>query len=70
MADHSSPQHCPGFEQFKHLSTFSCNCPKCGEEKEIFSDEFDKAHTCDKCGEPLDFTECSLEGAGGKKDHR
>ncbi len=70
MADQNTPQHCPGFEQFKHLSTFSCNCPKCGEEKEIFSDEFDKPHRCDKCGEPIDFTQCSLDSTGGKKDFR
>lgn len=38
----STPQHCPGFENFKHLKSFTCNCPKCGEVKEIFSDEFEK----------------------------
>jgi len=58
----TTPQHCPGFESFKHLTSFSCNCPKCGATKEIFSDEFDKKHTCDKCGEAIDFTQCSLEG--------
>jgi len=46
----TTPQHCPGYEQFKHLKSFSCNCPNCGEKKEIFSDEFEKKHTCEKCG--------------------
>ncbi len=44
----TTPQHCPDFEQFKNLKSFTCKCPKCGESKEIFSDEFDKKHTCDK----------------------
>ncbi len=52
----TTPQHCPGYEQFK---TFMCKCPECGEEKEIFSDEFDKAHKCDKCGKDIDFTKCT-----------
>jgi hypothetical protein len=38
----TTPQHCPGYEQFKHLKSFTCKCPGCGEEKEIFSDEFEK----------------------------
>jgi rubredoxin len=41
----TTPQHCPGYEQFKHLKSFSCKCPSCGEEKEIFSDELEKKHT-------------------------
>ncbi len=57
----TTPQHCPGFEQFKNLKSFTCKCPKCGESKEIFSDEFDKKHTCDKCGEKIDFTSCTYE---------
>lgn len=61
----STPQHCPGFEQHKHLKSFVCSCPGCGEEKEIFSDEFDKAHTCGKCGQPIDFTQCKLEAGSG-----
>lgn len=59
----TTPQHCPGYEQFKHLKSFSCNCPACGEVKEIFSDEFDKIHTCGKCGQEIDFTQCTLEGS-------
>lgn len=58
----STPQHCPGFEQFRNLKSFVCRCPECGEEKEIFSDEFDKTHTCKKCGKTIDFSQCQLEG--------
>lgn len=58
----STPQHCPGFEQFKNLKSFTCNCPACGKQKEIFSDEFDKAHKCDACGKEIDFAQCKLEG--------
>lgn len=57
----TTPAHCPGFEQFKNLQSFTCNCPKCGEAKEIFSDEFEKAHKCDKCGEEIDFTTCTYD---------
>ncbi|MDJ0784800.1 MAG: hypothetical protein QNJ22_22740 [Desulfosarcinaceae bacterium] len=59
----STPQHCPGFQNFKHLKSFICKCPECGEQKEIFSDEFDKTHTCSKCGKPIDFNQCTLDGA-------
>ena len=48
----NSDQHCPGFESHKHLQSFICNCPACGAQKEIFSDEFDKEHLCDKCKQP------------------
>ena len=58
----STPQHCPGYEQFKHLKSFSCKCPACGEAKEIFSDEFEKTHLCGACGKEIDFTQCTLEG--------
>ena len=53
----STPQHCPGFHDFKHLKSFNCKCPECGQEKEIFSDEFDRAHVCDGCGKEIDFTQ-------------
>jgi uncharacterized protein (DUF983 family) len=43
------------------LKSFSCKCPNCGEEKEIFSDEFEKEHVCKSCGKPIDFTQCTLE---------
>jgi uncharacterized protein (DUF983 family) len=60
----TTPQHCPGFEQFKNLQSFSCSCPECGQEKEIFSDEFNEKHVCKKCGKEIDFTRCSIDAAG------
>lgn len=57
----TTPKHCPGFQDLKHLKSFSCKCPNCNEEKEIFSDELDKSHTCSKCGKQIDFTQCTLE---------
>jgi rRNA maturation endonuclease Nob1 len=57
----TTPQHCPGFEQFKSLKSFMCKCPNCSAEMEIFSDEFDKAHKCASCGKPVNFTECTPE---------
>ncbi len=34
MADTTStPQHCPGYANFKSLKSFICKCPKCGENK-------------------------------------
>jgi endogenous inhibitor of DNA gyrase (YacG/DUF329 family) len=64
MADTSTPQHCPGYANFKTLKSFTCKCPKCGKVKEIFSDEFDRPHTCSGCNEPIDFSQCQLEGEG------
>jgi ribosomal protein S27E len=58
----TTPKQCPGFEQFKSLKSFTCKCPGCGKEKEIFSDEFGKSHKCDSCGKSIDFTQCKLEG--------
>ena len=58
----TTPQHCPGFEKFRNLKSFICKCPECGEEKEIFSDEFDKTHTCKQCGKVIDFSRCELAG--------
>lgn len=57
-----TPQHCPGFANFKTLKSFSCACPECGEVKEIFSDEFEKTHLCQKCGKAIDFSKCTPEG--------
>ena len=62
----TTPQHCPGFEQFRELDALTCKCPECSEEIEIFSDEFDKEHDCPKCGKPVDFTQCTLSGRGRK----
>jgi ribosomal protein S27E len=58
----TTPKHCPGFESHKHLKSFICTCPDCGKEKEIFSDEFDKTHSCSGCGSPIDFSQCKLDG--------
>jgi len=57
----NTPRHCPGFEANKALRAFTCKCPNCGHEKEIFSDEFDREHTCPNCQKIIDFTKCSLE---------
>ena len=54
----TTPKHCPGFEQVRNLTSFTCKCPECGKEKEIFSDEFDKKHKCPWCGKEIDFTRC------------
>jgi len=55
----TTPQHCPGFEQFKDLKSFTCQCPECGKDNEIFSDEFDKTHKCTSCGKPMEFSKCT-----------
>jgi hypothetical protein len=60
----TTPQHCPGYANFKTLKSFTCNCQKCGAEKEIFSDEFDRSHKCGKCGAMIDFKTCTLAGEG------
>lgn len=59
----NTPQHCPGFEVFKSLKSFLCNCNYCGRELEIFSDEFDKKHLCKGCKQEIDFTKCNLRVA-------
>jgi len=58
----STPKHCPGFQQFKNLKSFMCKCNHCGETKEIFSDEFDRPHTCRNCGKEMEFSQCEIEG--------
>lgn len=62
----STPVHCPGWESLKTLSSFVCKCPECGKEKEIFSDEFNKAHVCAGCKKPIDFSKCTVEGYAGQ----
>lgn len=57
----STPLHCPGFQAHKNLKSFTCKCPECATEVEIFSDEFDKPHTCKECGKEIDFTQCTLD---------
>jgi hypothetical protein len=59
----STPSHCPGFTTLKNLKSFSCKCPNCGELKEIFSDEFARPQKCLRCGQDIDFSKCTLEGA-------
>lgn len=56
----TTPQHCPGFEQFKNLTSFICKCTACGAEQEVFSDEFDKERSCKKCHQPIDFKQCEF----------
>lgn len=58
----STPKHCPGFTQIKNLQSFSCGCPECGFEVEIFSDEFDRTHVCKRCKVEIDFSLCAFEG--------
>lgn len=58
----TTPQHCPGFEAFKDMAVFTCTCPQCGTEKEIFSDEFQYEHKCSKCQQPIDFKKCVWSG--------
>jgi hypothetical protein len=66
----TTPKHCPGWESFKNLKSFTCKCGKCGAEKEIFSDEFNKSHLCAKCGAPIDFAACSYEAGAGAPSPR
>ncbi len=60
----TTPKHCPGFEKFRELESFTCKCPECGNENEIFSDEFDRQRFCSKCGKQIDFTKCTLSAKG------
>jgi len=68
--NYTTPQHCPGFKTFENLSAFTCKCPECGAENEIFSDEFDRPHKCSNCGKPIDFTKCSISGTGSTRGPR
>ena len=66
----STPQHCPGFDRFKNLKSFICQCNHCGASKEIFSDEFDRPQTCGQCGQKIDFSQCTLDGQAASNDPR
>jgi hypothetical protein len=66
----TTPRHCPGFEQFKGLQSFNCNCPNCGKELEIFSDELDRKHICRGCHQEIDFTKCSLRASASDASPR
>lgn len=57
----NTPKHCPGFNDLKNLKSFICKCPECGREKEIFSDEFNRPHTCSGCGKEIEFNKCEIE---------
>jgi hypothetical protein len=57
----TTPSDCAGFERLKHLSSFSCSCPECGKEVEIFSDEFGKEHICKGCNKKIDFKACKID---------
>ncbi len=70
MTQESTPQHCPGFQSFKNLQSFICKCPSCGQEVEIFSDEFDRPRKCKKCGQAIDFSQCRLDGSAAAPDPR
>lgn len=62
--------HCPGFESFRELKSFLCKCHRCGTEVEIFSDEFNRRHTCKICKEELDFSQCEYVGGGSNSAPR
>ena len=66
----STPQHCPGYENFRNLKSFTCKCADCGAEAEIFSDEFNRPHLCKGCGKEIDFTTCELTGEAKSPDPR
>jgi ribosomal protein S27E len=53
--------HCPGFNDLKSLKSFTCKCPDCGKEKEVFSDELNKPQKCSGCGKELDLSKCVSE---------
>jgi len=62
--------HCPGFESLRDLESFVCKCNNCGTEVEIFSDEFNREHTCKKCKEKIDFKQCQLDAGGSDNTPR
>lgn len=62
----TTPAHCPGFQDLRNLTSFTCRCPECGKEIEIFSDEFNRPHTCSGCGNTIDFNKCSIESSAGE----
>lgn len=56
--------HCPGFESFRDLKSFTCKCNNCGTEVEIFSDEFHREHICKNCKKKIDFSQCQHDAGG------
>ena len=55
-------QRCPGNELNKTLSAYTCECPSCGQENEIFADEMKKKNKCSACGAELDTSKCVISG--------
>ncbi len=55
-----TPQHCPGFDQFRDLKSITFKCPNCGAEVEIFSDEYDKTHVCPSCKQKIEFSKAEI----------
>ena len=66
----STPTHCPGFEALRDLESLICKCNNCGAEVEIFSDEFNREHTCNQCKQKIDFKQCEYNAKGADKTHR
>ncbi len=62
--------HCPGFESFRNLQSFQCKCHHCGNEIEIFSDEFDREHFCKNCHNQINFGLCELSASAYDKTPR
>jgi hypothetical protein len=62
----NNTKHCPGFEQFRKLTSFICRCPGCGTEMEIFSDELSRPRLCPQCREQVDFQQCAWHASGGE----
>lgn len=62
--------HCPGFESFRSLKSFTCICSQCGAEKEIFSDEFDREHLCGQCRQKIDFAKCTYRAGAEDRTPR
>ena len=58
----ATTQRCPGNELNKSLQTYSCKCPSCGKENEVFADELNKPRKCSSCGKDLDTSKCALDG--------
>jgi len=44
----------------KELRVFTLKCYLCGEETEIFSDEFNRIRKCSSCNEEFDPNKCEV----------
>lgn len=45
----STLERCPGNDQQKSFTIINVTCHACGEINEVYSDELNKKHKCDKC---------------------